>query len=129
MQHYLFASPNTSNRRTLDSIESLDDACEDFFSVALSSKKELEILLELLGLERIDEESLPNSEDFSSVIDLSRLKLPEYNTEEFDQFYALWLSKTGRESGMDEYGQLTFIQGQAKKWNQRQCKVVLSEKS
>ena len=127
MKHYLFASPNTQDRNILNSIETLDSGCEDFFDVALSSKKELEILLGLLGIEDTLEESLPNSEDFASVIDLSQFKIPELSKEEFDGFYELWLSKTGRESSMDEYGQLIFIQGQAHQWNKRPSKVVLSE--
>jgi hypothetical protein len=126
--HYLFASPNASDRNVLNSIEALDDACEDFFDVALSSRKELEILFSLLRIESFVEEELPTSEDFSSLIDFSHCKLPEFSKQEFDEFYELWLSKTGRESNMDEYGQLIFVQGQAQKWNSRPCKVVLCEK-
>ena len=69
MQHYIFASPNTKDRCVLNSIESLESVCDEFFDVALSGKKELEILLALLGIGSVIEESLPASEDFSSLID------------------------------------------------------------
>jgi hypothetical protein len=96
--------------------------------VTLNSNNELEILLGLLGVDGFIEESLPNSIYFSNVIDLSQFKFPELSIEEFDELYESWLSKTARESSMDEYGQLIFIQGQAQKWNQRRNKVVLCER-
>jgi hypothetical protein len=128
VQHYIFASPNTKDRCVLNSIESLESVCDEFFDVALSGKKELEILLALLGIGSVIEESLPASEDFSSLIDLSEFNIPELDKDEFDALYESWLIKTGRESNMDEYGQLIFIQGRAKSWNKRPIKVVLIEK-
>lgn len=129
MRHYLFTSLNTLDRTVLNSIEALGGVCEDFYDVTLSGKKELTILLGLLGINNYVEESLPSSEDFSSIIDLSQFKIPELSEEEFIQFYESWLSKTGRESSMDEYGQLIFIQGQASEWNKRLSKVILTEQS
>ncbi|UJB70427.1 hypothetical protein HRE53_04785 [Acaryochloris sp. 'Moss Beach'] len=126
--HFLFASPNTSDRSVFYSIEDWDNVCEGILDIALSSIKELEILLSLLGINDFVIENLPNSEYFSGLIDISQYKIPEFNETDFDQFYELWLSKTGRESNMDEYGQLIFIQGEARKWNQRLCKVILIEK-
>lgn len=126
--HFLFASPNTQDKNAFGSIEGLDSVCEDTFSVVLSSRKELEILLSLLGVDDFVVEDLPNSEDFYDVIDISQHKFPELSESGFDQFYEQWLLKTGREPNMDEYGQLIFIQGQAQKWNQRSNRVILNEK-
>ena len=83
------------------------------------------MLFELLGVTDVVEESLPDSEDFESVIDLSTSKLPEFSAEEFDAFYKKWLARSGRESDMDEYGQLIFLQSYAKKWNKNLHIVVL----
>lgn len=126
--HFLFASPNISDRSIFYSIEDWDNTCEGIFDIALSSIKELEILLSLLGINEFSMKNLPNNRYFSGVIDISQYKIPELNKTDFDQFYEVWLSKTGRESNMDEYGQLIFIQGEARKWNQRPYKVILIEK-
>jgi hypothetical protein len=128
MQHYLFASSGALDRETFHSIEALNSVCDEFFDVSLSSKKELELLFELLGIADVLEENLPSSEDFISVFDISKSKLPEFSAAEFDEFYVKWLARSGRESDMDEYGQLVFLQGYAKKWNKNLHKVVLSEK-
>ena len=128
MQNYLFASPNSFDEKIFSSIESLDSACEEYFSVSLSSKKEFDVLLNLLGIFDFIEENLPNSNDFSNRINISNYRLPEFNQEEFNEFYDSWLLKTGRESSMDEYGQLVFILGKFQEWNQRLNKVVLKER-
>ncbi len=115
----------------MNSVESLIDDCgfENIFGVGLSSHKELEILLHFLGVADFVEESLPHNKIYSSVINLSSFKLPEFNQDDFDTFYQLWLAETGRENSMDEYGQLLFIQGLATRWDQRPYKVILSERA
>ncbi|WP_156804505.1 hypothetical protein [Gallaecimonas xiamenensis] len=128
MQHFLFASPSTTDRNVLNSISSLDEVCEGFFEVYLSGLVELKILFSLIGINNVTEEPLPRSDDFASVIDISQYKIPEFSTEDFEGFYEKWLQATGRESTMDEYGQLVFLQSQSKIWNSRPSKVVLSEK-
>ncbi|GGX41498.1 hypothetical protein [Undibacterium squillarum] len=125
MQRYVFASPVTLNKEAFNSVATLENVCNEFFDVSLSGTRELELLFELLGVADVAEESLPDSEDFNSVIDLSTSKLPEFSTEEFDVFYGEWLARSGRESDMDEYGQLIFLQGYAKKWNKNLHIVVL----
>lgn len=125
MQRYVFASPVTLDREAFNSVATLENVCNEFFDVSLSGARELELLFELLGVADVAEESLPDSEDFNSVIDLSTSKLPEFSTEEFDAFYGEWLARSGRESDMDEYGQLIFLQGYAKKWNENLHIVVL----
>ncbi len=125
MQHYVFASPGTFDREAFNSVATLENVCDEFFDVSLSGTEELELLFELLGITDVVEESLPDSEDFNSVIDLSTSKLPEFSAEEFDAFYEKWLARSGRESDMDEYGQLIFLQRYAKKWNKNLHIVVL----
>ncbi|MBU1391162.1 MAG: hypothetical protein KJ856_21385 [Gammaproteobacteria bacterium] len=129
MNHYVFASPDILEKCTFDSIEALDDVCEDFYSVVLSGSQQLELLLKLWGIEGYQKVELPESEDFESVIDISANKFPELSKDGFDDFYERWILESGRDSNMDEYGQLTFILGQANIWNQRPYKVVLSERS
>ena len=128
MLHFVFASPNTKDKNAFDSIEELYNECEETFSVALSNSKELEILLSLLGIDDFVVEDLSNSEDFSNFIDISKYKLPELSESGFDKFYEQWLLKTDRETNMDEYGQLIFIQGKAQEWNQRPNIIILNEK-
>ena len=128
MQNYLFVSPSSLDEKVFKSIESLEGACEECFSVSLSSQKEFQVLLNFLGIFDLIEENLLNSNDFSKKIDISNNRLPEFNQEEFNEFYDSWLLKTGRESSMDEYGQLVFILGKFKEWNQRLNKVVLKER-
>ena len=128
MQNYLFASPNSFDEEVFKSIESLEGACEEYFSVSLSSKKEFDTLLSLLGIFDFIEEDLLKSNAFSIRVNISKYRLPEFNQEEFNEFYDLWLLKTGRESSMNEYGQLVFILGKFQEWNQRRNKVVLKER-
>ena len=128
MNHYLFVSPDILDDSSFESIEALDNVCEDFYSVVLSNKQQLTMLLKLLGIEEHQEVALSGSEDFANLIDLSNYRIPELTKEEFDEFYDKWLVESGRESNMDEYGQLIFIHAQASVWNQRQYKVILSEK-
>ncbi|MFP6845327.1 MAG: hypothetical protein VB958_08955 [Thalassolituus sp.] len=125
MNHYLFVSPDNLDGSALESIEALDSVCDDFYSVALENGQQLAILLKLLSIDDYQEIELPESEDFESLIDLSSYKIPELSKEEFDELYDDWLRESGRESNMDEYGQLIFLHGQASDWNQRQNKVVL----
>lgn len=128
MLSYIFASSNDSIEKVTGSIEALDEACTDFFEVVLSNESEFNILMGLLGLEGSAKVELSKSTDFSVSYDYSASLLPEQSTEEFDEFYELWLKKTGRDSSMDEYGQLVFIQGHASLWNKRINRFVLQAK-
>lgn len=129
MNHYLFASPDMLDERVLQSFEAMNNICKEFYSVSLSNSSQLEILLKLLGIEDYQEVELLDNEDFSSIIDLSEYDFPELSKDDFDDFYENWVSESGRDPSMNEYGQLVFIHGQASSWNQRQHKVVLYEKS
>lgn len=101
--------------------------CEEYFSVVLDSDDELRMLMELLGVTCLKETSLTSNEDFSSVFDYSVQRLPQLSKEDFDKLYDEWLRKSGRESTMDEYGQLIFLQGLADAWNMMASRFVLCE--
>ena len=51
------------------------------------------------------------------------------SSEEFDQFYRVWITRSARENSMNEYGQLVFLQGQASQWNKRNFRFILLERS
>ena len=103
--------------------------CEEYFAVALDSDDELSTLIGLLGLTLPPETSLSPNLDFSFVIDYSEQRLPQLTEDDFDKFYDEWLRRSGRESSMDEYGQLLFLQGRADAWNKMASRFVLCETS
>ena len=125
MKSCVFTSGASIELDNFDSLLSFDASYSDWFEVVLSDEKELKILLELLEIKNYKESPLSNSEDFYKIIDFSSSFFPEFDMETFDVFYDKWLYKSGRESDMDEYGQLVFIQGHAKEWNKKNSRFVL----
>jgi len=129
MYSYIFASTDTSIENASKSIEALDEVTDDFFEVVLSSAKEFEVLLNLLGIsDAIKQIELQQSDDFNALYDYSSNSLPEMTIEDFDEFYQAWLNQSGRDTDMDEYGQLIFLQGQASNWNKNEYRFVLQAK-
>jgi hypothetical protein len=128
MSSFIFASSNSVSEKDFASLVTFDDNFGEWFEVVLANEKELEMLFSLLGVDRIQKITLTDSEDFEKLYDYSQLSLPEYNIEQFDSFYENWLEMTGRESDMDEYGQLIFIQGHAVEWNKNAKRIVLQAK-
>lgn len=128
MQAYLFSASDISPDLFSHSIEKFYESCDSIFEVVLSESS-FRDLLSLLGLSNSVESELTSNQDFAYIFDLSKLKFPELTPEEFDAFYEVWLKKTGRESTMDEYGQLIFIQSYAAIWNLKEYRFVLVEKS
>jgi len=129
MESFVFASNDKLKLSDYDSLVSFAEKCEEeFFEIVLNSDEELQVLFNLLGIDEPAEQDLSNSEDFYKLYDYSSYKLPEFNSEQFDEFYDAWLKRTGRESDMDEYGQLIFIQGQAANWNENTSRIVLHAK-
>ena len=128
MPVYLFSASDISPSTFSHSIESFYKNCDDSFGVVLPEPDFLH-LLGLLELSSSIETELISSQDFKSIFDLSNLKLPELNLEEFNSLYEEWLKLTGRESSMDEYGQLVFIQNYASIWNMKKYRFVLVENS
>ncbi len=127
MRHYLFT---VMPEFELDLFESSDAFMEqdmDFYSVCLRGEEDLICLLELLRMAPKNVYNLEANRYFDKVYDLSGLKFPEMNEIKFDQLYKKWIYLTGRTSDMDEYGQLTFINGYAREWNNIGCVVVAQE--
>jgi hypothetical protein len=118
-----------SNRLELDDfkdIEKFVDSYPDFQTVFLKDEFELNMLLQLIGIEKIIPQEL-NGSEFSKYWDLSNFKLPEFNEEQFDQFHKKWLEESCRENNMDEYGNLIFLQGLSKQWNKMRHRLIVKE--
>lgn len=127
MKSYVFAVSNRPIAAVCTSLEAMCENCEEYFSVVLDDDNELKALMELLGVCRLEETSLTSNKDFSSVFDYSSQRLPQLSKVDFDMLYDEWLCKSGRESTMDEYGQLIFLQGRADAWNMMASRFVLCE--
>jgi hypothetical protein len=129
IQSYVFASSNGPSLVASASLESLETECDEFFAVVLAGDDELALLMSLLGVEPLTKTSLSPGADFSALFDYSGNLLPQLSGENFDAFYEEWLRKSGRESNMDEYGQLIFLQGRAANWNSKPSRFILREKA
>jgi hypothetical protein len=129
MKSYIFATSNTPRFLAPSSIEALFENGDECFSVVLENDEELKVLMSLLGVQDLAEKPLPSNKDFSALFDYSGSQLPQLSEQDFDVFYEEWLRRSGRESNMDEYGQLVFLQGRAVDWNKRSNRFVLREKA
>ena len=110
------------------SIDALLDASPELFAVVLAGDEELELLLGLLGIRLPSPVLLSPTADFSAIFDYSANLLPIFTPEEFDAFYSEWLRLSKRESTMDEYGQLLFLEGHGECWNSNTSRFILREK-
>lgn len=110
------------------SLVAMDENCDEYFSVVLDGDEELRLLMFLLGVDLIDEIPLLLNGDFSAVFDYSERRLPQLGKGDFDIFYDEWLRRSGRQTSMDEYGQLIFLQGRANGWNSRASRFVICER-
>ena len=129
MKNYVFAMSNSPVLVASVSLEAMVEHCEEYFPVVLEGDGELRILMGLLGVHSLAKTSLSSNEDFSSVFDYSGEQLPQLSKDEFDTFYDEWLRRSGRETSMDEYGQLIFLEGRANRWNKMAYRFVLCETS
>jgi hypothetical protein len=127
MNSYVFAVSNNPIQAVCASIEAMSENCEEYFHVVLEGDDELRILMGLLGVSRLAETSLSPNRDFSAVFDYSTEALPQLSKDDFDTFYDEWLRRSGRETSMDEYGQLIFLHGRADAWNKMVHRFVLRE--
>jgi hypothetical protein len=127
MKSYVFAVSNRPVMVASASLEAMDENCEEYFQVVLEDDDELRILMGLLGVEFLAETSLSSNEGFSSVFDYSEQRLPQLSKDDFDTLYDEWLSRSGRETSMGEYGQLIFLQGRGDGWNKMASRFVLCE--
>lgn len=128
MNSYIFAACDTSRFLAPSSLEELLESDEGCFVVVLENDDELTVLMSLLGIQEWTETPLPYNQDFSVMFDYSASQLPQLSKQDFDAFYEKWLLRSGRESSMDEYGQLVFLQGQAMGWNKMCNRFILRER-
>jgi len=118
-----FIASNELNLDNLNDVEMFINNFPDFQSVVLDNEGELELLLEMMGVANYSVHELDGS-DFTKYWDISNYKLPEFNEEQFDQFYSTWIQKSKRKNNMDEYGNLIFLQGLTTKWNKLKYRLV-----
>lgn len=109
------------------SLDTLSEIADEFFSVSLAGDEELCVLMRLLGIVLKRPVSLAMAGDFDAVFDYSDKFLPLMSTKDFDTFYERWLRLSGRQTSMDEYGQLLFFKTYALVWNGRSNRFILRE--
>lgn len=114
--NFNFIAADQFRANTLDSVEKFVDNYPDFQTVTLNNEGELNLLLSLMGIGDAVGHDLTNGE-FSKHWDLSKYKLPEFDDQQFNNFYETWIQRSNRERNMDEYGNLIFLQGLSSKWN------------
>ncbi len=114
--HFIFAAGDYFDITVFDSVETFIERYPNSQTVVLANEKELDVLFNLMGINRAIGCVLDNT-DFIMYWDISRYKLPELNDTQFDAFYETWIQASGRSNNMDEYGALIFLQGLTKKWN------------
>jgi hypothetical protein len=129
LRNYVFTAADRPILSVSASLSAIDEACVEYFQVALKGDDELKMLMKLLGVDHMTEIPLVSSEDFSAVFDFSATKLPQLSGEDFDKVYDEWLLRSGRQTSMDEYGQLIFLRGCGDSWNAKAYRFVLREKA
>lgn len=127
MIHFNFIASDNFDLKEFDNVERFVDSYPDFQSVFLNNENELILLLDLLGIGNTSIHKI-NNLDFSKIWDLSNSKLPEFNEEQFDNFYQDWIRESKRDNNMDEYGNLIFLQGLSSKWNKMNYRLIIEEK-
>lgn len=126
--NYVFAATDKPIFSASTSFIAMTEACKEHFLVALESDDELKMLMKLLGIDFFVEVPILSSADFFSVFDFSEAKLPQLSEKDFDEIYDEWLRRSGRQTSMDEYGQLVFLRGRGDSWNAKTNRFVLREK-
>jgi hypothetical protein len=126
MMNFNFIASDKFELTDLNDIEKFVDRFPDFQTVTLKDENQLKLLLELMGIDDFQVETL-NKTEFEKFWDLSDFRLPEYNEDQFDQFYREWLRTSGRDNNMDEYGNLIFLQGVSSRWNQMKYRLIVKE--
>lgn len=128
MTNFHFISSNSFELDHLKDHTKFINFYPDFQTVVLNNEFELEILLKLIGIDKVKSIKLEESV-FSKYWNISNFKLPEYNKKEFEVFYQKWLDKSGRENNMNEYGSLIFLRELSKKWNKLKYRLIVKEKN
>ena len=117
------------NRKKYLSIESTEfvDEVGEFQTLWLSNFEELDMLFSMLGFD-YEISPMEKQDSFIGLIDLSKNHYPEFDDNSFRKFYDSWIFNSHRDNTIDEYGQLLFLLGKAKSWNNRRFRIALIEK-
>lgn len=126
MEYYNFIASDDFSPKDLQDINRFIHTFNDVQTVTLKDENQLKLLLNLIGVEN-NQEYETSGIYFSKYWDLSSSEFSEFNEDEFNLFYKKWISITKREDNMDEYGNLIFLQGIAKKWNTMKHRLVVKE--
>ncbi|MFM2307012.1 MAG: hypothetical protein RLZZ367_1681 [Bacteroidota bacterium] len=121
---FIFAAGDCLDITVFNSVETFIECYPDSQTVVLADENELDVLLNLIGVNR-GLGCVLNNTDFTVYWDISGYKLPELSDNQFDAFYEPWIKATGRPNNMDEYGALIFLQGLTKKWNSLKYRFVV----
>lgn len=124
--HFNFVATDDFEVSDFYDVGSFVDAYPDYQNVYLKDATEFNVLLELIGIPNPVSVEL-DAPNYPRYWDLSAFKLPEYDQEQFDLFFEEWLRKTGRDSNMDEYGNIVFLHGMSSKWNKLKYRLVVEE--
>ena len=126
MMNFNFIASDDFDLNNFKYVEKFVDAYPDFQTVVLNDEEELNLLLKLIGIERLDSCEIKSTE-FTKYWNLSEFHLPEFKEEEFELFYKKWIEISGRENNMDEFGNLIFLQGMSPKWNKMTHRLIVKE--
>lgn len=124
--NFNFIARNNFDLNDFKSVEKFVDSYPDFQTIVLNNEQELNLLLKLIGIEKINANKLKGTE-FTKYWNLSEFQLPEFNQKEFDLFYEKWIEISGRDNNMDELGNLVFLQGMSPKWNKLSHRLIVKE--
>lgn len=122
LHYYSFVAANSLDTNMLNNLESRFELQE---SVCLNNLEELKLLLAMHGL------SLSKTIN-RDLIDIEHCWLVEGASKEiayseFDDFYQHWLGVSHRESTMDEYGQLIYLNSFMNRFKKAKFKLICQE--
>ncbi|QIZ78747.1 hypothetical protein [Ferrimonas lipolytica] len=120
MIHFSFIPLEELNSGVLNSLE---DRYELEEVLTFETVGELKIFVDLLGAE-LAQSPFQNLQDVDSSW-LINGTLKSFSEPEFELFYQKWITLTGRDNTMDEYGQLICFNSTVGKLNKETHKVVL----
>ena len=126
---YSIGATNTALNTVLFTDEDLlFELFSDSQPMVLATETELQLLFNLIDRTLPSPILLEKSSSIDLYYDLTTIQLPEFTQNEFDEFYSLWLEKSGRENDMSEYGALLFLHGMSRIWNAKKHRIIVKEK-
>lgn len=124
--NFNFVASDNFNLNALKSIHNFVNKYPDFQTVILTDENELKLFLEIIGVKGIEGNELNNTV-YKKYWDISDYKFPEFNGEQYEEFYKEWIQKTNRINDQNTYGSLIFLQGLTTKWNRLKYRLIIKE--